>query len=176
MRSADQSPADMPSVYGEDTTLFDLCTAELFIVTVLRLWMNGADDPSRPDHWQRAFRAAGIAPRGAPAFGLLVRVVAGTARHGLDVRPRRCRGLGRDEGILLRVVSLLQRNRHTEAAARLDAWLPPAAARLAVGPAARLAAALADAGLVVPLRHAEAAALHRLAACAHATPGLALLQ
>ena len=86
MPSNDPPSARLASVYGEDTTLFDLCTAELFVVTVLRLWMLGDDDFDRPDYWQRAFRVAGIAPGGAQALGSLMRVVAGAARRPLDVR------------------------------------------------------------------------------------------
>jgi hypothetical protein len=164
--------ADCRSVYADDTMLFDLGTAELFVVTVLRLWA----DPVPLADWRSAFRAAGIAPGGAPAFGSLMWVVAGAARRALDVRERRCRGLGRDEGMLLRLISLLQHDRAVEAASVLAEWLPPAAVRLAAPEAGVLAVALARVGLIVPLRHVEAAALSRLAACAHATPGLALLQ
>jgi hypothetical protein len=163
--------ADSPSVYADDTTLFDLGTAELFVVTVLRLW----PDPVPLADWRSAFRVAGV-PGGAPAFGSLMWVVAGAARRALDVRERQCRELGRDEGMLLRLISLLQRDRVVEAASVLAEWLPPAGVRLAAREAEILADALAGAGLIVPLRHVEAAALPRLAVCAHATPGLALLQ
>jgi hypothetical protein len=162
MPSNNPPVAGLASVYAKDTTLFDLCTAELFVVTVLRLWMSGDDDPVRPEYWPRAFRAAGITPGGAPAFGSLMRVVAGAARQLLDVRPRTCRGLGRDEARLLRLISLLQSDRRGEASRLLAAWLPPAAAKLASRPAECLAAALAGAGLMVPLRHAEAVTIHRL--------------
>jgi hypothetical protein len=164
------------SVYADDTTLFDLCTAELFLVTVLRLWAAGHGGSIPPAEWPSAFRAAGIERGGAPAFGSLMWVVAGAARHPLDVRPRHCRGLGHDEGLLLRLISLMQRDRLVEASTILAEWLPTAAVRLAAREAGALAAALAQAGLIVPLRHAEAAVVSRLAACAHATPGLALLQ
>jgi hypothetical protein len=169
-------PSDPPTVYADDTTLFELCTAELFVVTVLRLWAAGFGGAARFVDWASAFHAVGIEQGGAPAFGSLMRVVASAARRPLDVRPRQCRGLGRDEGLLLRLVSLVQHDRLVEASALLADWLPRAAVRLAVRDACVLADALAQAGLVVPLRHAEAAALARLAACAHATPGLALLQ
>lgn len=159
-------------VYAAGTALVDLGTAELFVVTVLRLWA----DPAPPADWPGGFRAAGAAAEGAPAFGLLMWIVGGAARRPLDVRERHCPELGRDEGMLLRLISLLQRDRAAEAAAVLAEWLPPAAVRLAAREAQTLSAALADAGLVVPLRHAEAAAAFRLAACAHATPGLVLLQ
>jgi hypothetical protein len=164
------------SVYAEDTTLFDLCTAELFVVTALRLWAARRGDSTQPADWPSAFRAAGIEQGGAPAFGSLMWVVAGAARYPLDVRARPCRGLGRDEGLLLRLISLMQRDRLVEASAILAEWLPAAAVRLAAREAGALAAALAEAGLIVPLRHAEAAVVSRLAVCAHATPGLALLQ
>jgi hypothetical protein len=164
--------ADSPSVYADDTILFDLGTAELFVVTVLRLWA----DPAPLADWRSAFRAARMAPGAAPAFGSLMWVVAGAARRALDVRERQCRELGRDEGMLLRLISLLQRDRVVEAASVLAEWLPPAGVRLAAREAEILADALAGAGLIVPLRHVEAAALPRLAVCAHATPGLALLQ
>ena len=148
----------------------------MFIVTVLRLWAVGRGDPIRPTDWPSAFRAAGVEQRGASAFGSLMRVVAGAARRPLDIRARQCRGLGRDEGMLLRLISLMQRDRMVEASAILADWLPPAAVRLVTRDTRTVAAAFAQADLVVPLRHAEAASWSRLAACAHATPGLALLQ
>jgi len=54
----------------------------------------------------------------------------------------------------------LQRARRAEAAAILADWLPPAAARMAMMPAFAFAGALAGVGLVVPLRHCEAAEIH----------------
>ena len=176
MPHSNTSSADSQSVYPADTTLFDLCTAELFIVTVLRLWAPRHGCGVEAPDWASAFRVAGITREGTAAFGSLMWIIAGAARRALGIRPRHCRGLGHDEGLLLRLISLLQRDRASEAATVLAEWLPPAGARLAAREAGKLANALAGAGLVVPLRHAEAAALHRLAACAHATPGLALLQ
>jgi hypothetical protein len=165
-----------PLVYADDTSLFDLRTPELFIVTVLRLWAAGRGDLIRSTDWPSAFRAAGVEQRGASAFGSLMRVVAGAARRPLDIRARQCRGLGRDEGMLLRLISLMQRDRMVEASAILANWLPPAAVRLAACDARSLAAAFSRAELIVPLRHAEAASWSSLTAYAHATPGLALLQ
>jgi len=174
--SIDAPGTHSPSVYADDTSLFDLGTVELFVVTVLRLWVAGYGDAARPAEWPSAFRAAGVEPGGAPAFGSLMRIIAGAARRGLDMRATSCRGLGRDEGKMLHLVSLLQRDRRVEAAAILGDWLPPAAVRLAARHAGAFAAGLAQAGLVVPLRHAQAAAVSRLTAYGHAAPGLALLQ
>jgi hypothetical protein len=141
-----------------------------------RLWAADCGDATRPARWEGAFRAARITETGAPAFDLLMRIVAHAARRSLDVRVSRCRRLGHDEGLLLRLVSLLQRDRLVEASAILDLWLPRAAVQVAALAAAGFAAALAEAGLIMPLRHAEAVEWSRLAAYAHATPGLALLQ
>ncbi len=163
------------SVYADDTTLFDLCTAELFVVTVLRLWAADYNRSTQFVDWPAAFRAVGIEQGCAPEFGSLMRIVAGTARRPLDVRVRHCRGLGHDEGLLLRLASLMQHDRLVEASEILGDLLPPSAVRLAARAACLFAAGLATAGLVVPLRHREAAGLRRLALCAHATPGLALV-
>src|ERR1700685_3740899 len=111
MPQRNPSLTDCPSVYADDTTLFDLGTAELFVVTVLRLWA----DPAPPADWRNEFRVAGMVPEGEPAFGSLMWVVACAARRALDVRERHCPGLGRDEGMLLRLISLLQRDRAVEA-------------------------------------------------------------
>jgi hypothetical protein len=168
--------SESPSVYADDTSLFDLGTVELFVVTVLRLWVAGYGDAAWRAQWPSAFRAAGIEPGGAPAFGSLMRTIAGAAHRSLDMRATACRRLGRDEGKMLHLVSLLQRDRMVEAVAVLGDWLPPAAVRLAARHASAFAAGLAHAGLVVPLRHAQAAVVSRLTAYAHAAPGLALLQ
>jgi hypothetical protein len=166
-----------PPVYAEDQPLIELGAAELFVVAALRLRVVICRDPAgvHPD-WRRAFALAGIAESGAPAFERFFEIVAQTARRSLDVRCPRCRQLGRDEGLLLQLVSLLQRDEIAPAEAVLADWLPAAAARLALPPVRAFAAALATAGLTVPRRHAEAAVVHRSASYAHAAPGLALLQ
>jgi hypothetical protein len=164
-----------PLVYAADTDLATLGTAELLIVAALRLWVAIQQDPAGDvADWRGAFAAAGIAPGGACGFGGLMRILAAPARRPFDVRQLYCRRLGRDEGRLLHRVSLVQRGRSEAATALLALWLPPAAVRHAAVRAGDFAAALADAGLVVPLRRAEAA-LGRLPACAHAMPGLALV-
>jgi hypothetical protein len=164
------------SAYAEDTTLYDLGPAELFIVTVLRLWAGEHGGAPAAANWMNAFRAAGIEAGSAPAFDSLMWAVAGAAAGPLDLRDRRCRRLGRDEAVLLRLLSLSQHRRPTEAKVLLTGWLPRAATHLTMRAADKVAAGLATAGLIVPLRHSEAAALCTLAPCAHATPGLALVQ
>ena len=165
-----------PPVYAEDTKLTELGTAELFIVTVLRLWVFGRlETGNAVVDWQSAFVAAGIEKQGVPAFGCFMDIIASAAVQSVRVRPPRCMMLGRDEGRLLQLISLFQRDRRELAVSLLAAWLPAAAVRLAERVGQALAAALAAGNLIVPLRHAEAAEYRRSALSAHATPGLALL-
>jgi hypothetical protein len=113
---------------------------------------------------------------GAPALDALLRIIATTAQRSLDIRCMRCAHLGADEAALLQMLSLLQGRRQEPAWAILAHWLPRAAARLALGPAEGFARAMTLGGLDLPLRHAQAAEIHRLAPTAHADRGLALVQ
>lgn len=149
------------SVYRQDAPIAELRVAEVFILTLLRLWAAPHRAPAeRHPDWRDGFAAVGIGADGAGAFDTLFRIVLSAARRPLDVRCRHCARLGTDEAGLLQMAMLLQRARRTEAAAILDDWLPPAAARMAMVPAEGFARAVAEAGLVVPLRHCEAADIH----------------
>lgn len=164
-------------VYPSDLPIAELRTAELVPVACTRLWVMALRQPDAGHpSWQGGLEAAGIARLGAPALDALLRIVATTAQRSLDVRCMRCAHLGADEAALLQMLSLLQSRRQEPAWAILAHWLPRAAARLALGPAEGFARALAAGGLDLPLRHAQAAEIHRLAPTAHADRGLALVQ
>lgn len=157
-------------MYPNDTTLFDRGTAELLVVTVLRLWAAGCGDAAAPITWSAPVVRRGW--RKCTGVGL---AVAAAAHRALDIREHPCRGSG--------------------VTRKAAAVAYPAAARSrlgSVGDAGRLAVACRDAdrsarrryvggnpglaALIVAPRYAETAALPRLAACTHATRGLALLQ
>ncbi len=165
-----------PHVYAPETPLQELGTAELFLVSVARLWLARRRDPdgAGPD-WRAGFRAADIGGDGAGAFVGLCRIVGVAARRRLDVRRRADPILGVDEAWFLRIVSLLQHGRAADAAAILTDWLPTAAVRLALPQATRLAAALDAAGLRVPLRHGEAGRRRPHGPAAAAARGLDLV-
>jgi hypothetical protein len=167
-------PAQPHPVYAANTPLEELGSAELLLVASARLASLPYRDPtgSHPD-WRQGFVRAGIDDNGIPAFDALF--LAATARRSLDVRCLRCARLGEDEAWLLQLIGLLQRGDTGSAAAILDDWLPPAAARIAFAPAHDLALAMIEGELRIPHRHAEAAVVHRLAPAAHATRGLALV-
>jgi hypothetical protein len=164
-------------VYPINSPIAELRTAELFLVSSIRLWAAPHLDPagSHAD-WRGAFVAAGIEEDGGADFDSLFRIVAGAARRSLDVRCARCRQLGEDEAWLLQLISALQQERRLEAAAILADWLQPAAVQLATRLALGVARAMAGVGLVVPRRHCEAASLHRLVETACVDRGLALVQ
>jgi hypothetical protein len=168
VRSLKMSSPRLLPVYRSDAPIAELRVAEVFVVTALRLWAapHRASAQQHED-WCGGFAAAGIDEAGAAAFDGLFRIVVAAARRPLDVRCQRCAHLGADEAWLLQLVMLLQRARRAEAAFILIDWLPPAAARMAMTPSFAFASALAKVGLVVRLRHCEAAEIHQQVSAAH---------
>lgn len=162
-------------VYGPDTLLADLRTAETLLTVTLRLFALPWREPGQihPD-WREGLRAGDLPAHTAQAFEGLLQVVIVATRRPLDVRCLSCPQLGYDEGRLLQIVSLLQHRRGADAEAVLESWLPAAACRFAMPPAVDLAQALRQAGLVIPLRRnvTEAIPAHHISS----NPGLMLLQ
>ncbi|MEJ0025037.1 MAG: hypothetical protein WDN01_03320 [Rhizomicrobium sp.] len=154
-------------VYLDNEPLARLHTSELLLVTTLRLFAAAHCHPDSGIDWRGGLAASGAGCCAVPAFDALFGIVAATARRSLDVRCRHCPSLSHDEGRLLQLVSLLQHGRAWEARDVLAGWLAPAAVRLAVFPAKGLAAALARADLVVPLRHRMTGAAGRRAEPTH---------
>lgn len=145
-------PAPEP-VYDPGTRLTELGTAEALLTVTLRLfalpWRK--PDDSHPD-WREGFDAANLPCWAGVSFAALFHIVIAARRRPLDVRDLHCPELGYAEGRLLQMVSLLQHSQIGPAEAVLESWLPDAALRMALSPAAGLARALAQADLIVPLR------------------------
>src|SRR5262249_43670531 len=99
----------LPRAYPENHPLAELGTAELLLVTAMRLWSLPLRDPTghHPD-WRPGFVAATIDDDGIPAFAALFDLVAVASRRAFDVRCLRCPRLGDDEAALLQLVSLIQ--------------------------------------------------------------------
>lgn len=168
-------PACPIPVYAADTRLAGLTTAELLLVGTLRQFALPSPARCRDDAgWSGGLVAAGIGVRAVHAFHRFFAVVAAAALRPLAVHRPNCAILGEDEARLLQLVSLLQRQRRAGAGAILADWMPATAVRMAMAPACVLAAGLAEAHLVVPLRHAEAAAIAQ--AAPHGDRGLLLVQ
>jgi hypothetical protein len=165
-----------PIVYAPDAPLSELRTAELLLVTTLRLFALPWRAPGRPcPDWRGGLLAADLDAGAITAFDTLFSIVTAGPRRPLDVRCPCRRMLGIDEGRLLQLVSLFQHGRWSLGEAILGDWLLPAPRRLAMSPAQGLAASLARGHLILPWRHPEEPTLHRVPP-AHANRGLALLQ
>lgn len=162
-------------VYRSDTPLAELGTAELFVIALTRLWAAAHGESARPAmDWRSGFAAVGVAGESSESFDYLLQILAVATRRTLDVRHPHCSTLGRDEAWLLRIISLLQHRSCAEVELILSYWLPPAPVRVASLHAQRFANALAEAELVIPLRHCDAA-VPRPIAPSYQNPGLLLV-
>lgn len=137
--------------YPPDTALGELRTAELLVVSCLRLWVHAYRGCTcgYPD-WSEGLERGGISAAGATGFDTLWRVVATTALRTLDIRPVYCMHLGEDEGRFLSLIGLLQHGRALDAEPILGDWCPASAVRLALAPARSFAIALAACRLWLP--------------------------
>lgn len=158
------------------TSVTDLGTAELFALATARLWVARCLNPDRPTpDWDGGFGAAGLEPCAAGAFDSLFRAIAAGARRDMEFHCPSCPCLAADERQYLHMLALFQQGFSLEAAAILEDWLSPAAFRAALEPAGRFAAALAWAGLGLPLR-APGTDDHAKSVCErHSARGTALL-
>lgn len=146
----------------------DLRTAEILVVSVLRLWAEPlrAPDESHP-HWQDGLTAAGLVNDASVAFDTMMRIVVAATVRPLDIHRPPCPTLGADEALLLDMIGLLQQGRHGEAGILLADWLPLAGVRMALAPLCILSNALQRSGLRMPViptaneRPATATSRHR---------------
>ena len=120
-----------------------LATADLFLLQSLRLWAV----PREGIDWQRGFLAAGIAGDGLVAFERAMSALAAGARPRLSVHRASCRGVARDEAIVLGVVAALQQGRLHAAVSSLRRRWPETVVRVALVDLARVGAALGETGL-----------------------------
>jgi hypothetical protein len=136
--------------------LSELGTAELFVLSSLRLWFlaHCDHDHQYPD-WRQAFETAGIGQRGTWGFDRLCRIVGTTTLRALDIHWLRCGRLGEFEACLLTTLGHLQHNRLADAENALLQWCPATAVRLALEAAHVLAGALQSHSLFIPLREQE---------------------
>jgi|GEM_PF-2842699 len=120
-----------------------------FLLWAMRTWVVAIrNGQPLPEHLRGALDAARAPEALVELDATLGLIAAGTARP-LDLRCPRCPWLSDDEMQLLRVAEALQAGKPGLARQRLDALLPPAAARLVLLPFARLAGRLRAAGLRV---------------------------
>ena len=136
--------------------LSELGTAELFVLSALRLWFLSHCDREReyPD-WREAFETARVGQAGVWGFDRLCRIVGTTTLRSLDVHWLHCPRIGQFEACVLKTLSSLQHNQWYPAQEALSDWCPPAGVRLAIQAAHAYAVALASLSLSIPLRWQE---------------------
>lgn len=132
----------------------DLVLAEQLVVWSVRAWVGhfkSKDGGELSPKVARLFTLAGAAP-GAWSLDRLLRLIAANARRTLDVRCVRCPTVSRDECLLLHAIAGLHRSRQAAARAVLHDWVNLDAVEIAEEPLSELAASMASASLLVPLR------------------------
>jgi len=155
--------ADLPTpVYAAAAPLSDLRAPELLVVVSTRLYVLPRVASSPRADWRSGLRSSGVSEAGVSAFHAFFTIVGHGQTRPLDIHCTCRRVLGADEARLLQLISLLQHDRPEAAEAILGDWLAPTARRLAASQACMMATALKAAGLTIPWRHAEAAAMRRL--------------
>lgn len=137
--------------YADHMPLTELRTAELLLVTTLRLFAESARHDVSP-HWWEGLMAANIPDDGIQGLANLFGIIAVSPRRKLAVACMHYRFLCPDEGRFLQLMALLQRKDEAGAEDILLNWVPPAAARLSIPYAQALADGLAVQGLLLPRR------------------------
>jgi hypothetical protein len=139
--------------YVAEMPLAGFKTAELFLLTTLRLWLTAQRRATVPD-WRRGLAAAGLAEDGAPDFDMTLRIlIAGTRQ--LDSRETAHPRLSADEARLLRLFGALQHGDVAEAVAILQAWLPSKPLRWFIRYARSFVGVMASKKLILPDRIPE---------------------
>jgi hypothetical protein len=132
--------------------LRELRTAELLVVCSLRLWARSdAAVTQRQRDWREGLFRAGLSVADALCFHSLCRMITATALRSMDIRHSHCAHLGEDEGWLVGLLGLLQRDQARDAESVLSAVCPPGAVRLTMHPARAFARALNEHRLRLPL-------------------------
>ena len=139
--------------YVAEMPLAGFKTAELFLLTTLRLWLAAQRRATVPD-WRRGLAAAGLAEDGAPDLDMTLRILVAGART-LDSRETAHPRLSADEARLLRLFGALQRDETGEAVAILQAWLPSKPLRWLLRYARSFVGVMATQRLILPDRTPE---------------------
>jgi hypothetical protein len=136
--------------------LSELGTAELFVLSSLRLWfLSHCDRENSYPDWRQAFETARIGKMGTRGFDRLCRIVGTTTTRSLDVHWLHCARIGTYESSLLLTLGYLQHNQLADAEVTLLEWCPPTAVRLALEAGQAFATALELHGLMIPIREHE---------------------
>ncbi|MCC6470637.1 MAG: hypothetical protein IT563_20140 [Alphaproteobacteria bacterium] len=152
----------LPPLTGQEfpDRVSQLRTADLLVLAASRFWVAHYLDPrGTSERWREGFRVAGLEQSTAEAFDALFSAFAGGATRAICFHCPASPRLGDDEAMLIQAIAHLQRGRETPARLILEAWLAPAALRLALAHAQDIASAMADVGLRLPQRGLDSSTL-----------------
>lgn len=146
-------PADHDLVAGRPMrNLGALQTAELFVLSAVRLWCGHDNTPCRRALVRNGFHAVNLTCAHYARFEeLMTSVTGGTSRRFTTARSA-CAPVMHDEAWFLECFALIQHHRSSETTELLAALLPAAAVRVAAEALDSLAAALAGVGLHLRIR------------------------
>lgn len=140
--------------YVAEMPLAGFKTAELFLLTTLRLWLAAHRRAGVPD-WRRGLAAAGLAEDGAPDLDMALHILIAGVR-ALDSRETAHPRLSADEARLLRLFGALQHGDTAAAVEILQAWLPSKPLRWLLRYARSFLSVMAAQKLILPDRMPEA--------------------
>jgi hypothetical protein len=140
--------------YVAEMPLAGFKTAELFLLTTLRLWLAAQRRAAVPD-WRQGLAAAGLAEDGAPDLDMTLRILVAGVRT-LDSRAADHPRLSADEARLLRLFGTLQHGNTSEAVDLLQAWLPSKPLRWLLRYASSFVGVMAAQRLILPVRVKDA--------------------
>jgi hypothetical protein len=139
--------------YVAEMPLAGFKTAELFLLTTLRLWLAEHRRATVPD-WRRGLAAAGLAEDGAPDLDMALRILIAGVRK-LNSRETAHPRLSADEARLLHLFGALQHGDTGEAVEILQAWLPSKPLRWLLRYARSFVSVMATQKLILPDRMPE---------------------
>ncbi len=113
------------SPYVAEMPVAGLKTAELFLLTTIRLWLSAQRNPRAVvADWRQGLAAARLAEDGAPDFDMTLRILSAAAKPALASRDAGHPSLSADEARLLQLFGALQRGETGDAVLSLQTWMP----------------------------------------------------
>jgi hypothetical protein len=131
------------------------------VLAAMRAWLRPDCDAMRGRcAWRDVLLASGATADTFTHLDTLMRSLTIVVARPLDIRCRCCTHLGKDEEALLHGISLFQRKRVHEAVWNLAGWVSLPAASGVAKTLRRLAEALAESGIEVPIRERSVVYMH----------------
>lgn len=137
-------PSTFPRDHSSSSVSGPLEPAARLILTAARSWFDAGGNGPAPC---LLFARAGVSSDGLASFAATMGLIGVAARRPVAMHILGAGALSRDEGLLLAAIAALQEGEPWRAQRAIAEWLPAPLVPRGIGLLARLAAALARAGL-----------------------------